>query len=132
MQSFASSFFVSTASNKSFKQREKDLYKSFIVVCKFDFIEFKSKNGDSLSYLTPSNFKTIMQEQNIQLSLFEELKNGKNIIFTENGFTTTQRTFDLNVICCHGRHHLATKNKKRRSSSFPKYSQKHSPNYDHC
>ena len=96
MQSFASSSCISTASNKSFKQREKDLYKSFIGVCKFKYIDYKNKHGDNCSHLTPSNFKSILHEQKIELPSYEDFKNGKNIVFAANGFSTTERSLDLN------------------------------------
>ena len=64
------------------------LYKSFIGVCKFKSIDYKNKHGDNCSHLMPSNFKSILHERKIELPSYDDFKNGKNIVFNANGFST--------------------------------------------
>ena len=96
MQSFCSTSFGSTFSNKSANLREIDQYKSLIGVCKFKYTEYKNKNGDNCLHLTPSTFKSILRDNNIALPSYDDFKNGKNIVFSANGFSTTDRWLDLN------------------------------------
>ena len=76
----------------------RDRYKAFINVCKFQYLDYNCKNNKEYPHasLTRAMFNTLIQEKNIKLPSFVDFKAGKTIHYGANGFTTSDRSIDLN------------------------------------